>query len=177
MYLRYAFYAAIALIAFIFTYITCPLWALIAAITKAPSLPGVLALLHTHDDNVYGAHYRMSQYHETDAVPETFIKRFKSACWWIWRNPNYGFNSEVLGLPVDGTKITLDVQEGVEGDYTRWTLFNRDGTKYFGYAANIPYTKTKYIKMWFGWQWHPLDNSNKYMLKFAFNPFRTRGDA
>ena len=175
MYLRYTCYALVALLAFIFTWVTCPVWALVAAILKRPSLPGPLAWMHTHDDNVFGAKYRRSNYKETDTIPASFGKRFRTACWWIWRNPNYGFNANVLGLPVEGTRIVQDIQNGTGNDYVRWTLFDRGGTKYFGYAVNKPYFGKKYIKLWLGWQWHPLDNSDRYMLKFAFNPFRTIG--
>ena len=174
MYVHYALYATIALVAFVFTYITCPLWAFIAALLKLDRLPGPLGWVHTHDDNVYGAKYRRS--HDMDAanpIPQTFGKRFTTACWWIWRNPNYGFNSEVLGLPVKGTTLVSDVKTGTDNDYVRWTIFHRGGHEYFGYAANWPYGKNKFVKIWIGWQWHPLDGSDRYMLKFSFNPWMT----
>lgn len=175
MYVSYAFCALISILMFVFTYITCPIWGLLAAILKRDALPYPLSLLHTHDDNVFGAKMRRSTYGETDAIPTTFTKRFTTACWWIWRNPNYGFNANVLGLPIEGTTITLDEQTFHGTDYTRWTLFDCEGTKYFGYAIQKSYTKTKYFKLWIGWQWHPLDNSDRYMLKCSFNPFRTIG--
>lgn len=173
MYVRYALYAIISFVAFVFTYLTCPIWAFIAAVLKLGRLPGPLGWVHTHDDNIYGAKMRRADWGETDTVPATFKKRFTNACWWIWRNPNYGFNANVLGLPVDKTKITYDQQFGTGHEYKRWTLFKYKNTSYFGYAANIPYGSNKYIKLWLGWQWHALDGSNRYMLKFSFNPFRT----
>lgn len=173
MYLRYAGYALVALLAFVFTWVTCPIWALVAAILKRPSLPGPLAWVHTHDDNVFGANYRRSNYGDIDAVPASFGKRFKTACWWIWRNPNYGFNAEVLGLPVEGTKILQDIKELDGRSEKHWTLFDYDGTKYFGWFQIIPLSRTKYMKLWLGWQYHPLKDSDRYMLKFAFHPYRT----
>lgn len=178
MYLRYILYAIVALIAFAFTYITCPIWAFIAALLKLDRLPGPLAWVHTHDDNIYGAKMRLHDFNEADTIPATFKKRFTNACWWIWRNPNYGFNANVLGLAVKGTAITQDILEGSENNYTRWTRFNHTSknggsTKYFGFVMIKPYLGKFHIKMWFGWQWHALDGSDRYMLKFAFNPFRT----
>lgn len=173
MYGRYALYASVSLAAFGFTYITCPLWAATAAVFKLDKLPGFLSWVHTHDDNIYGAKMRAADYHDDEAIPSSMWRRFKLACWWIWRNPNYGFNANVLGLSVKGTTITEDVVKSTgPHDFTHWTLFDRGGTKYFGYFMNKTYGK-KYIKIWLGWQYHPLDGSDRYMLKFAINPFRT----
>lgn len=173
MYVRYILYAIVALVAFVFTYITCPIWAFIVAVLKVDKLPGPLGWVHTIDDNIYGAEFRYHEYNDRDVIPNTFGKRFKTACWWIWRNPNYGFNTRVLGLPAKGTKILQDINDGVENNYVRWTLFDHNGTKYFGYVVIKPYLGKFHVKLWVGWQWHVLDGADHYMLKLAFNPFRT----
>jgi hypothetical protein len=168
VYLRYLGYAFIALLAFVFTYITCPIWALWTAAFKLDKLPWIFSWVHTHDDNIYGAKMRAADFNDTETIPSKFSDRFKNACWWIWRNPNYGFNSEVLGLPVEGTKILEDIKT----DTSHWTVFKRNDKRYFGWFYTKSYGK-KYLKLWIGWQYHPLDGSDRYMLKATFNPFRS----
>jgi len=167
---RYLISAVICMIGYVFTYISCPLWAFIAAVFKLTKLPGIFSLIHTFDDDIYGSKYRKS------GMPATFVERFKTACWWIWRNPNYGFNAKVLGLPVEGTLVE------VKGSFeffdtgktcvitTKFTnpIFEED---FFGYRRDQHLMGRRFIKMWFGWQHNSFDNKH-YMLKLMFNPFR-----
>lgn len=170
---RYLLSVAICLVGYMFTFPLAPLWAFVVALFKIKYLP----LISTTDDDVYGTRYRAEHLGEKEEIPETFGKRFTTACWWIWRNPNYDFNSRVLGLPVEGTTVTItgsfEKFDTGENELMEATFTNpKFPEDYFSYRRDLNLSGKRFVKMWFGWQTNSLDGKH-YMLKFMFNPFRT----
>lgn len=165
MYARYALFAAASLLANLFVWLTCPIWAAIAAIGDLRRLPGPLALLHTHDDDIYGSGLTR------EPVPEKLLARWKRAMWWMCRNPGYGFDAYVLGMPA-GTPLLLDETQGqFDSGHAaiRKTLW---AGGYFGYRRDLPLWSGRYVKMWFGWHYEPKGDGSRHMLKISLNPFR-----
>lgn len=152
MYVRWLLQAPILLSAYIFCYLTCWLWAGIAAAFKLDKLPGAMAWVHTHDDTVYGSRYRKSH---SLPIPESFWARWTAAMWWICRNPAYGFAAFVLGFP---DSDVLSIERGKP-----WSMFKmRDGSQRFSYAH---YGK---LKIWVGWQ--PANQAGWHIMKFNISP-------
>lgn len=149
--------------------LTSPIWALWAAAFKLEKLPGRFSLVHTHDNNIYGM---------KNEKPKNFFERFKTAMWWICRNPGYGFDAFVFGFPAKGVVVTHVKSKGDisknSGSY-RYKMVTPKGKKYFSYRKDIAWSKSKYLKMWFGWHFMAQGEEPKtHMLKFDINPFKTR---
>ncbi len=85
--LLYVLLAPVSLAFNLLVMLTSPMWELAAAALRLEVLPGPLAWVHTHDNNIYGA-----------LMPSTFKERFLTALWWLARNPGYGFDAYVLGF-------------------------------------------------------------------------------
>lgn len=165
IYLRYSLLALVSLLFNIFVYITSPLWALIAATFKLDSLPWILKWVHTHDNPIWG---------NKATMPTTFKERFKTAVWWLCRNPGYGFDAYILGYK--STEIIS--QETVKKINTFDTgesalqvdLIQTTKGKIFSYRRDVKLGGGRFIKMWFGW--HYKDQAGYRMLKIDFNPFK-----
>lgn len=164
-YALYATLAPLSLLANIAIMLTSPLWALIAAAFKLDKLPGKLALLHTHDDTIYGTRHRTTQ---GLPLPTGFWSRWKIATWWLCRNPGYGLDAYVFGLPYeDVAKIEVF---GTDATGRRVAILMRDGRRRFGYRLFKPIGATHYLKVWVGWSHIP--QAGAYMLKFDFHPYK-----
>lgn len=160
--IRYVLFAPLSLLANLLVILTSPLWAAWAATGKLSRLPGPFAYLHTHDDDIYGSKTT------GEGMPKSWAGRWKRAAWWLCRNPAYGLDAYVFGVP-EGEVEDVSVKGEVEdGERTRLTL--RDGSTRFGWRRDLFYGKARYCKMWFGWASKP--KAGAYMLKFDINPFK-----
>lgn len=178
MYLRYVFYAVVALVGFVVTYVLAlPMAALSVALGR-PTLPGWLALMHTNDDDLDGGQ------HQLGWPPKKGFGLVLQRTKWIWRNPNYGFNDRVLGLPTDGLEVVYETASNPNPAAIHWDghngyrkiIWRRDGRYYFSYRRDIPLWGKRFMKVWLGWQYDDKNNDGVYMLKVMFNPFRNRED-
>lgn len=164
MYLRYALFAPLTFLLNLFLWITADIWALIPATFKLKNMPGPLWYFQTHDDWVYGHGWPKPN------PPESWIKRWRIAAWWLRRNPGYAFDAYVLGFAAEdvvgtsGVPPTADVAKG-----QHYEFLLADGSERFGYRRDFHVTERFYIKMWFGWHYRALDGK-RHMLKFAFGP-------
>jgi hypothetical protein len=168
MYLRYAAYAIASLAVNLFVLATAWFWAIFPALLKTRTL-GPLSFLHTHDDDVYGANYRVSK--GMPGMPQSFTKRWKAATWWMMRNPAYGFDAFVLGIKaskVDSITSTGSVRDG--GKFTIFWLV--DGSRRFEYFRDISYSDSRYMKIRLGWK--PVEVGGAYMLVVDFHPLKKR---
>lgn len=172
MYLRYAIMAPISLAVNLAVILTSPIWAAWAAIANIDRLPGVFALLHTHDDSIYGEAL-------AGPKPAKVVDRFKRAVWWIARNPSYGFDSYVLGIPYAGLTFIYDTGPTTPFDKPRtasrfYIMKTAKGRKYFGYRRDQMLWGKRYIKIWFGHHFEPKGPEPKHlMIKIMCNPFKT----
>lgn len=170
MYLRWFLSAIISFVFNFVVYITSPIWALIAAVLKLTKLPGFLAWIHTHDDDIYGS----KTTHE--AIPATTVARFKRALWWIIRNPGYGFDAYVLGFRAeDVASIVKTPDVAFDTGLTvsqRWDITLKNGSKRFCYRRDQMLFGNRWCKIFIGWHWDPKDGLN-HMLKIMVNPLRT----
>lgn len=167
MYARYLLMAPLSLAFNLLVMVTAPVWALWAAAFKLERLPGWFALVHTHDDDIYG----------WVPMPARFIDRFKTACWWLWRNPSYGFGAYVLGFNTTGMVIVSDSGPTTSFDKARTTsrfvvMRAANGRRYFSYRRDQMLWDNRFAKIWLGWHWSTLDGK-RHMIKVMFNPFRT----
>ncbi|CAN7372198.1 DUF7338 family protein [Aminobacter ciceronei] len=166
MYSRYLLMAPLSLAFNLFVMATVPVWAAWAALASLDRLPGVFAYVHTHDDDIYGPVLK----------PLSALERFKVACWWLWRNPGYGFDAYVLGFDAAGVQIVSD--SGVV-DFDRGKTVSRlvvmqaaNGHRYFSYRRDQMLPGNRFAKIWIGWHWSALDG-HRHMIKIMFNPFRS----
>lgn len=169
MFLRWALCAPLSLAANLFVMLTSPLWAAWAAIGRLEALPGVFALVHTHDDWIYGFGWPKPD------VPPKFSDRFRIAIWWLCRNPAYGFDAKVLGFSGEG--LTVEKSEGRgrfdagEGAKLYVVMRAANGRRYFSWRRDIKLSRHRYIKVWFGWQHRT--QAGWHILKFDINPFKS----
>lgn len=144
IYIKY-FFAALAVITFkLLCWITSPFNALVAATFKLEKLPGIWSWVHTHDDNIYG-----DDMTNDDAANASFVKRYKAALWWLFRNPGYGFSAFVTGYPA--VIVDRTVPQGLH----KFTA--ADGSKLFSYKKD---------KLWLGWK--PYSLAGRHMIIFRF---------
>jgi len=167
MYLRYALLAPLSLAFNLFVMVTAPVWAAWAALGNIERLPWVFAWVHTHDDDIYGSVLK----------PLSALERFKTACWWLWRNPGYGFDAMVLGFDTAGMVIVSDSGPTTAFDKPRTAsrfvvMRAANGRRYFSYRRDQMLWGRRFIKIWVGWHWSALDG-RRHMIKVMFNPFRT----
>lgn len=162
---RYVIYAVLSFSLNILIYLTAWAIAIIPAIVKAKRLPGWLAYLQTHDDDIYGSGTTQQP------IPSTVWGRWKRITWWLMRNPGYGFDAYILGVPATRVVRVTWVGEKADGG-VRDTIYLNDGTTRWGYRRDLfyRYGGKRYIKMWFGWHW--AEQAGYHMLKFDFNPFK-----
>ena len=170
--LRYALFAPIGFAFNLLVILTCWLWAFIAAILKLDRLPGPLGWVHTHDDTIYGDAWLKSFGYPH---PATFSARFKTAVWWLCRNPGYGFSAYVLGY---AGPVTTEVKTPLFGVFDTgaaagFTVIyvTAKGRRYFSYRRDIPLGAGRFVKLWIGWK-QPDAKLNVGMLKVMFNPLR-----
>lgn len=166
MYLRYALLAPISLAFNLFVMLTAPIWAAWAALGNLYALPGVFAYLHTHDASIYGP----------TPKPADILVRFKTAVWWLWRNPGYGFDAYVLGFAHEGVTIVYDSGPTAPFDKARTAsrfvvMKAANGRRYFSYRRDQMLPGNRFAKIWLGWHWSSVDG-NRHMLKVMFNPLR-----
>lgn len=161
--LRYIPSALILLVAKVLIFATAWLIAIIPAIAKMSRLPGWLQYISTHDDDLYGS------ITTGEPIPATVFGRWKRIAWWLMRNPAYGIAAYVLGVPED--RVDSVTHSGYKAAGIHDTLHLKDGSTRWGYRRDLSYSKSRYIKMWFGWHWRPQKGA--YMLKIEFNPFKS----
>lgn len=163
-YILWALLAPISLAFNLFVILTSPIWALWAAAFKLEKLPGWFALVHTHDDDIYG----------WVPMPARFIDRFKTAIWWLVRNPGYGFDAMVLGFPK--ADIVSDSNPAAKFDsgqtVSRLVVLQLGSRRRFSYRRDQFFGKTRFAKIWIGWHWSALAG-DRHMIKIMFNPFRS----
>lgn len=170
MYLRWALLAPISLAFNLFVVLTSPIWALWAAVFKLRQLPWIFALVHTHDDDIYGSNTT----HEP--VPFTIIARFKRAVWWLVRNPGYGFDTHILGF--DHRLMVFEyVSPPVEFDSGKtvsrfWLMLLPDGSYRFCYRRDQMLFGNRWCKIFIGWHWE-VKAAGRHMFKCQCNPCRT----
>ena len=151
MYIRYFFFT-IALILFKILCWLPPVAifnALVASTFKLDKLPGIWSWFHTHDDNIYGANFRRAHENDPEVIPAKFVKRFKSAIWWLYRNPGYGFSAYVLGYPASAPSTVV---------YGLYKFTAADGTKLWSYRTESG--------KFYGWKPHVL--AGRHMIVFRF---------
>lgn len=155
-------FVPISLAANIFTILTSPLWAFVAALFRLEVLPWPLVMVQTHDNNIYGG-----------PMPATFTGRWKTAVWWLCRNPSYYFDAYVLGYP---NNELVDIQTRQSGTFggteLAWaysTIRFKNKTRFL-FRADIPLIAGRYAKFWLGW--HILNQAGRHMFKFDFNPMK-----
>ena len=178
MYIRWALLAPISLAFNLLVMLTAPIWAAWAAIGKLDRLPGLFALVHTHDDDIYGSATRVGM-GDGSGMPSTAWKRFTTAVWWLWRNPGYLFKARVLGFSGVGAVVEEFVETGVfdvGGPAYRWVVMRAaNGKRYFTYRRDIKLSSRRYARIFIGWQ-----NANQHgwhIIKINIvNPFRTIQD-
>lgn len=171
MYLRWALLAPISLAFNLFVILTSPIWALWAAVFKLRQLPWIFALVHTHDDDVYGSNTT----HEP--VPFMTFARFKRAVWWLVRNPGYGFDAHILGFDHSGMVITCDSGPTAAFDQARTSsrfivMRAKSGRRYFCYRRDQMLFGNRWCKIFIGWHYE-AKAANRHMIKVMINPFRT----
>lgn len=163
----YIFGAITCLIVDLFVWLTCWFWGGIAAVFNLDKLPRPFDLLHTHDDDIYGSATT------GDPRPDTVVKRWKRATWWMLRNPAYGFQAKIFGIPAvqvfDITTVGKSLEKGL---YDSFLLVN-DGHA-FGYRRDLIWSKSRYLKMRFGW--HDKPKSGYHLLKLDFHPYKKVSD-
>lgn len=143
--------------------------ALVAAVFNLDRLPPVWDWIMTHDDDIYGSKTRREGRHvkqDLTGKPDNWFDRFKLALWWLYRNPGYGFAAFVLG--VKSSDITDQSATGTLAGGYFVTMTRRNGDKLFSYRRDLRLTKTKYLKIWFGW--HYSDQAGYRMIKIDFSP-------
>lgn len=164
MYFRYALSAILSFLLNLLMWITADIWALVPALFKLRDMPWLLWYMQTHDDWVYGHGWPKPN------PPESFVKRWRIAAWWLRRNPWYAFDAYVLGFGVDEIDATYHVPpvtDVAKGQHYTFRL--ADGSTRFGYRRDLYLTKRLYIKIWIGWHFKALDGK-RHMLKVAFGP-------
>lgn len=147
-------YAAASLGMKLLTWVLAPALAIVA--TWTGKLAGPLRYFTTHDDDVWGS--RTTR----EPEPSGFTDRYLRALWWLYRNPAYGFEAEVCGLPAWETTAFKT------GEYT-WELFS-GGRRYWTYKRDIRLSATRHVKIYLGWTWKPYGEYHK--LKIDFHPFK-----
>lgn len=164
--IRYAWFAILLIFVKALVFTTAPLLALPAALFKFTGYVGWFALVHTHDDDIYGS------ITTGDPVPSRFIDRWKRATWWLMRNPAYGFSARVLGIPASQVARTAHGGQLLSGATD--TLILVDGSIEWGYRRDWHYGSSKrYCKIWFGYHWKPQGRAEKFhSFKADFNPFK-----
>lgn len=166
MYLKYAAFAILSLLFNFVVWALAPLVAVPAAVFKLSTLPGPLAWFYTHDTDIYGS---ATTY---EPIPDTVWGRYKRAIWWMYRNPGYGFDAFVLGYPAGNSTVVGVARHGTfgnnDGAILHVSIVYPSGLKLFSYRRDVKLTKTKYLKVWFGW--HYLEQAGRRMLKFDITP-------
>lgn len=151
MYFRWVLSFFVSFLLNLFLWVFADFVALLPATWKLENLPGFLWYLQTHDDNVYGSDFT------NKPMSDRWWTRWRTAAWWLRRNPGYAFDALVLGL---------------DEDVVRWKseFFYTIGTKGFGYKRDWPAGRVPYLKIWIGWDHTPKGESGRHMLKIAFGP-------
>lgn len=166
MYLKYALWALLSLAFNFVVWLLAPVVAIPAAIFKLASLPVPLSWFYTHDTDIYGS----ATTHEP--IPGTVWGRYKRAVWWMYRNPGYGFDAYVLGYPADGSIVNVGASHGTfgsnDGAILHASIVYPSGLRLFSYRRDVRLTKTKYLKVWFGW--HYVNQAGRRMLKIDITP-------
>lgn len=169
MYVRYAFLATLIVLFKIICWLGLAIVsALFVALFNLDRLPGIWALVQTHDDDVYGSNTRRKHYKDPSGKPVKFLKRFTTAVWWLYRNPGYGLAAGLFGFAHEGATITL-----VSGDLASgmWHMMtDAKGRRYFSYRRERV-NGSKYSKFWIGWKFNPL--AGRHMIVFDYHPSKT----
>lgn len=161
----YIFGVVVCLVVDIFVWLTCWFWAGIAAVLNLEALPRPFDLLHTHDDDIYGSGTTK------EPRPKTVWRRWLRATWWMFRNPGYGVQARIFGIPaLDVLSVTSTGTDITRGIHDSLLLVNDDHA--FGYRRDILWSGTFYCKVWTGWNYRR--KGGYHILKFDFNPFKRR---
>ena len=168
MFLHWALRAPVSLSFNLFVMLTAPIWAAWAAIGNLDRLPGIFALVHTHDETIYGLHIYGPK-------PATMLGRFRRAVIWLWRNPGYGLDSTVLGFS-EPTTLIKDTNPAAQfdGGVTTSRFVVRqlpDGSKRWTYRRDQVLFGRRWAKIYLGWTLTPY--GGRYMIKVMVNPLRT----
>lgn len=168
MYLRWLARAPVSFAFNVFVMVTSPIWAVWAAALKLKALPGVFAMVHTHDDWIYGSGWPKPH------VPPSFSKRFKTAVWWLCRNPGYGFDARVLGYPgplkIETRRAYGTFDSGKSAAHIL-RMTTAKGVRLFCYRRDLALGGGRYCKIFLGWQ--PAEQAGWHIIKVSINPFRT----
>ena len=149
-------------------------------------LVGWLHLFSTHDDGVdagwFGGHYddRAPKGWPQKARDGSKLYRWLLRVWWINRNTAYGFAHYFLGFD-RGEKSSTRViaQRGAwDTSSTNWLVrvdTNAKGQKAFQVRAQLYFTKTRYLRVNFGWKldWEPA----LVQIVVSLNPFKAWKEA
>lgn len=148
---RYIGSAAASLTVNLIAYILAPAMAAYSVWRGITVLPYPFRLLHTHDNTLDGGQL---QGYETGV---TGSKLWWQRTCWIWRNPGYGFDAEILGFLHEGYRVIGE--GGAIPDFSKPSAYywNRmealDGREYFTWRRNIPLFAGWFLKIWIGWNY------------------------
>ncbi|QIG77544.1 hypothetical protein EVB61_227 [Rhizobium phage RHph_TM21B] len=154
MYIRYALYLPINLLLVLSAYVFSPILAALSLVT-GPTLPGVLQWFSTTDDDLDGGiHQNVSGY---KSGLKGFSLWWQRTCW-ICRNPAHGWQSNLLGMSVDGFEFI----EKIDISTPKWYLMKNNKHTFFMWKKDQRLFSKYYLKLWFGWLNTAYDGKNHH---------------
>lgn len=174
MYIKYVCFVILSLLASIINLVLAPFVVLFAS--NDGWLPKWLSWFQTPDNPLDGdGGWR--QFHMPFIKETNKFKRYVNRVFWLYRNPMYNFDINVLGVVIDSTfKYTESGDKEVsnfpfkEGKMERRLLIN--GKTYFQYYYIKKLTSTRCLRINLGWKlWGSLDKGQRKQLVFFVNPF------
>lgn len=149
-YLKFALFAPLSFLINVISYpLSLPL-ATLSVVLGRDTLPGFLKYFHTHNDTLDGGQ------HQHGWPKAKGLKLIWQRAGWICRNPGYGFDAYVFGIP-EG-KAVFEINRGKHGtkEFFQKGYIESNGQKYFFIR------KRKY---WFGWNQYP--SMGRHIFKFS----------
>lgn len=163
-FLHWLLFVLVYLIAIVVTAIITPI--LPAFATKENRLPEWLSWFSTPDSDLDGDKGWKNQHSKWLEVFPLWSQQYLKRVFWLYRNPLYGFTTNVLGAPKD--KVYQPLIEG--------TGFDRKGTYkrhyWMVYFMRDDLAKKRRFKVYIGWKLKTED-LDRYQFVFLINPFQT----
>ncbi|MGZ2458699.1 DUF7338 family protein [Rhizobium anhuiense] len=147
-------------------YLLSPLLAAISLVT-GPKLPGVLQWFSTLDADFDGGIAQGVIGYKADL--SGWRLWWQRVCW-TCRNPSHGWQSELLGMPADGSVIVRQVISEIPKN--QWYIMETaNGARFFCFKRDQPLFGGYYLKIWLGWVNKSYDGRNHHYA-FQIGPKR-----
>jgi hypothetical protein len=164
--LRYLVCLPVNLALVALAYLLSPLLAALSLLT-GPKLPGVLRWFSTLDADLDGG--------IAQGIAGYKAGLFGLRLWWqrtswISRNPAHGWQSELLGMPAEGS-VVIRQMLSVTPKNQWYVMETARGVRFFCFKRDQPLFGSWYLKLWFGWVNKSYDGRNHHYA-FQIGPKR-----